>query len=315
LVELCDALDNDCDGVVDEELVFTDFVPDSDGDGYGAASGLVVTDCVPPAGYVVDTTDCDDGNATIHPAAIESCNGADDNCNGELDEGLAEYLYFVDGDGDGFGIPDTTITACDLPEGYSEVDSDCDDAIEDTHPGAYELCDDRDNDCNGLIDDDCGSRRDYVMFVTSTFIGSAESTWLETREDANAYCAGYAGDYDIDGSDFQVVYSTPEEDARDYLDYLPGVDRVFGRDGAEVGGEDIFDGTSMLLPDMMSWTITGTGLDGTFAECSGAFESGSWPICQFCDRKFTCSSSSEGPFSGGSCCWTGSRAILCMGAL
>jgi len=315
LVELCDSIDNDCDGIIDEELVFTDFVPDADGDGYGDATGAVITDCLPPAGHVVNTTDCDDGNASIYPAAIESCNGLDDNCNGELDEGLADYTYFLDEDEDGFGIPDITISACAQPPGYSEVDSDCDDIEEDTHPGAYESCDDRDNDCNGLIDDECGSRRDYVMFVTSTFIGSTESTWLDTREDANAYCAGYAADHGIDATDFQVVYSTPEEAARDHLDYLPGVDRVFDRDGTEVGGEDIFDGTSLLLPDMMSWTITGSGVDGTFAECSGSLESGAWPICQFCERKFTCSSSSEGPFTGGSCCWTGTRAILCMGAL
>ena len=315
LVELCDGIDNDCDGVTDEELVFVDFVPDADGDGYGNAAGPVVTECSPPVGYVVDTTDCDDSDGSVHPAAVEECNGTDDNCNGERDEGLAEYTYFRDEDNDGYGVPGSTTTACDLPDGYSDTSSDCDDGMADTYPGAYEFCDERDNDCNTLIDDGCGSRRDYVMFVTDTFITSSSSTWLETREDADAYCAGYADETGIEGTDFRIVYSTPDEDARDYLGYLPGVDRVFDRDGTEVGGDDIYDGGSLLLSDMRSWTITGSGIDGTFSECSGSYESGTWPICQFCDRKFTCSSASDGPFTGGSCCWTGTRAVLCMGAL
>ena len=172
LSELCDEIDNDCDGVVDEDLVFTDFVPDSDGDGFGDASGPVVTDCIPPAGHVVDTSDCDDGNSAVNPMAVETCNGLDDNCSGTIDEGLPEYTYYLDEDGDGHGLEDSTVTACIVPPGYSELFDDCDDTDDFTYPGAYEFCDGEDDDCNGLVDDDCGYSRNYVMFVTDSFLGS-----------------------------------------------------------------------------------------------------------------------------------------------
>ena len=317
--------DADCDGfATEDDCDDTDPAAttlDSDADCDGVETSLDCDDTDPTTvddmdcdGWTIDD-DCDDENPEIFPGAPEACNGTDDNCDGSIDEGLEENTYFLDADGDGYGMPESTTTACDLPEGYSEVFSDCDDSMDDTFPGAYEFCDDRDNDCNSLIDDDCGSRRDYVMFVTSTFIESSEDSWLDNREDADGYCADYAADQGIEGSDFRIVYSTPEEDARDHLDYMPGLDRVYDRDGTEVGGEDIFDGSSLLLPDMTGWTITGTGIDGAFSECSGSYESGSWPICQYCDRKFTCSGPGEGLLTGESCCWTGTRSIVCMGAL
>jgi hypothetical protein len=313
LAELCDDIDNDCDGVVDEEISFTDFVPDDDGDGYGDASGPIVTACIPPAGHVVDTSDCDDGDSSVNPGEVEACNGVDDNCDGTIDEDMPSYTYYEDGDDDGFGDESSTTTACITPPGYSTLSTDCDDDDDQTYPGAYEFCDGVDDDCNGIIDDDCGYSRNFVLFVTSTFIGSSESTWVDTREDANAYCSTYADDNGIAGSGFQVVYSTPDEDARDYLDYVPGLDQVADRYGTDLGDADIYDGSSPALPDMMSWTIQGSGTDGRFSECSGSYEAGSWPICQYCDKKFTCGSSSDPMFSASACCWTGNRAIICMG--
>lgn len=59
---------------------------DDDGDGFGGASDTVTTACAPPPGYVRSVTDCDDGDPAIHPEAMESCNGVDDNCNGLGDE-------------------------------------------------------------------------------------------------------------------------------------------------------------------------------------------------------------------------------------
>jgi len=315
LSELCDEIDNDCDGIVDEELVYTDFVPDADGDGFGDSDGPVITDCAPPSGHVIDTTDCDDGNASVNPASVESCNGLDDNCDGTIDEEMPEYTYYEDTDADGFGVPESTVTACALPPGYSESDTDCDDLDGLTYPGAYEFCDGEDDDCNGLIDDDCGYSRNYVLFVTDTFISSSESTWLESRDDADAYCASYAEDNDIDGIDFRIIYSTPDEDARDYLDYVPETDVVYDRYGTLIDDVDLYDGSSPILPDMKSWTIVGSGTDGRFMECSGSYPSGSWPICQYCDTKFACGSSTAALFNPASCCWTGNRAIACMGLM
>ncbi|MGB0639521.1 MAG: putative metal-binding motif-containing protein [Myxococcota bacterium] len=156
LSELCDEIDNDCDGEIDEESVYVDFYPDADSDGYGDASGDPINACAPPSGYVVDATDCDDGDATVSPGMIESCNGVDDDCDGELDEGLELVTFYLDEDGDGYGIEDSTVDACSTPAGYADVDTDCDDENPTTYPGAYEMCDEEDDDCNGEIDDDCG---------------------------------------------------------------------------------------------------------------------------------------------------------------
>lgn len=63
---------------------------DTDGDDFGdAASPLLNCDGSVPDGYAANDTDCDDGNAEVHPAAAESCNDLDDDCNDEVDEGFA----------------------------------------------------------------------------------------------------------------------------------------------------------------------------------------------------------------------------------
>ena len=77
--EVCDGVDNDCDGEVDEDLTETMY-PDLDGDGYGDGR-TPVESCDPDAGLVQDGTDCDDGDAAVHPGAAEQCNGYDDDCD------------------------------------------------------------------------------------------------------------------------------------------------------------------------------------------------------------------------------------------
>ncbi|MEC8193958.1 MAG: putative metal-binding motif-containing protein [Myxococcota bacterium] len=315
LVELCDSIDNDCNGLVDDEVVFTDFVPDADGDGYGDASGPITRACSPPPGMVVDDTDCDDSNAAVYPGVTETCNGLDDDCDGSIDELMPEYTFFEDVDGDGYGVAESTTVACEPPPGFAELPEDCNDADDGVHPGAYEFCDGEDDDCDGIIDDDCGFSRNYVLFVTDTFIGSASSTWLNSRDEADEKCAAYAASAGIAGSDFRIVYSTPDEDARDFLDYEPGLDVLFNRSGVEIADADLYDGSSPVLPDMKSWTIQGSGSDGRFSECSGSYPSGSWPICQFCSEKFTCGSSTDALFAPSACCWTGNRAVVCMGEM
>jgi hypothetical protein len=211
LPELCDGVDNDCDEIVDEDLVDIDFYPDVDGDGYGDATGEVVTDCIPPAAYVVDSTDCDDADATVNPGEIELCNGTDDDCDGELDEGLALLTFYLDADDDGYGVPGDTVEACDTPDGYSDYDTDCDDDVDSTYPGAYEFCDEVDNDCDEVVDDDCGS---------SVILGTYES----------ASCDDVAGEFVEEGTYIRVSFN---EDGT-WMDYSGG--------GFEIGsGEDYFE--------------------------------------------------------------------------
>ena len=86
--EICNGLDDNCNGSIDEDLIYDIWYADADGDGYGDAASAVTTCDGAPIGYVADNTDCNDGNDGINPEAAETCNGIDDNCNGFVDEGI-----------------------------------------------------------------------------------------------------------------------------------------------------------------------------------------------------------------------------------
>ena len=125
---------------------------DVDGDGYGDRD--VTTQAVQqPAGYVADSTDCDDGCAACHPGATEVCDSKDNDCDGQTDEGDIGTWWYRDADADGYGIPSRPREACQKPDGYVDNDNDCDDSDPDVHPGATEVCDGKDNDCDGQIDE------------------------------------------------------------------------------------------------------------------------------------------------------------------
>ncbi len=147
--ELCNGLDDDCDGLIDEEVADITWFLDWDHDGYGSPTSTTIS-CNPPYGYVLNNTDCYDYNPSIHPGALDYCNGYDDNCDGTIDEGPVWYL---DGDGDGFGNPEVVYLSCYRPSGYVGTGTDCDDAHGNSNPDASEILDGLDNDCDGLIDE------------------------------------------------------------------------------------------------------------------------------------------------------------------
>ncbi|MEC7983881.1 MAG: putative metal-binding motif-containing protein, partial [Myxococcota bacterium] len=148
--EICDGVDNNCDGDIDESVLLSFYV-DADGDGFGSEN-TVLEACEVIEGFVENSDDCDDTRAEIHPDADEICDGLDNNCNGDTDEGLLQ-TYYVDADNDGFGNPELEVESCEAEQGLSLLDGDCDDQNDDIHPDGIEMCDEVDNNCDGTIDE------------------------------------------------------------------------------------------------------------------------------------------------------------------
>ena len=149
-IETCDGVDNNCNGFVDENVQTTFFL-DLDGDGFGTAS-TTADACFAPTGYVDNSNDCNDNNTSISPGATEICDEIDNNCNGVIDEGL-QNVYYTDQDSDGFGDTNLPVFACSQLIGTASNNADCDDSDPDTYPTAVETCDEKDNNCNGVIDE------------------------------------------------------------------------------------------------------------------------------------------------------------------
>lgn len=149
--ELCDALDNDCDGVVDNGLAVKTWYQDYDKDGYGNKAVKKIA-CIAPAGYIADSTDCNDKSSAIHPGATELCDAIDNDCDGVVDNGLPVKTWYQDYDKDGYGNKAVKKVACIAPAGYVADSTDCNDKSSAIHPGAPELCDALDNDCDGVVD-------------------------------------------------------------------------------------------------------------------------------------------------------------------
>lgn len=150
--EICDGIDNNCNGLIDEGLPVMIYFKDEDEDGFGNPA-LALDTCLlsPPVGYVGNGADCDDTDASINPVDTENCAPIVDNCGVEI----LITRFFKDEDEDNFGAPDLFKDTCLMapPMGYVTNDLDCDDQDATIHPRATEVCDGIDNNCDGEVDE------------------------------------------------------------------------------------------------------------------------------------------------------------------
>ena len=251
--EVCDEVDNNCDGAVDEGLGSTWYL-DQDADQWGDPATTIEA-CTQPLGYVAQAGDCDDDARAVNPDATEVCNSIDDDCDTDIDDDDASVdpsvgggTWYTDADADTYGVPvlvsactqpvgtvaddgdcddgewavnprpprcatasmttvtatsmtmtgrwmhrwwrdlvhrrrcrhlrryDSPVVACAQPSGAVLDDTDCDDAARTVNPGATEVCNTVDDDCDGDIDDDDAS--------VDTSVGGG--TWY-TDGDADRY--------------------------------------------------------------------------------------------------------------------------------
>ena len=264
--EYCNGVDDDCDGTIDEDTALDASVwyADSDSDGFGAA-GVTDTECSQPSGYVADATDCDDTVATTYPGADEYCNGVDDDCDGTIDEDTAvdTSVWYADADSDGFGDAAVTDTECSQPSGYVADDTDCDDTVATTYPGADEYCNGVDDDCDGTIDED--SALDVL-----TWYRDADTDGYGDAGDSDEECdqpSGYvADDTDCDDTDAGAYPGAPETPYDGIDQDCDGADECDvdddGHDALDCAGDDCDDADEEINPGADE-----TWYDGVDGDC------------------------------------------------
>ena len=237
--EVCDELDNDCDGEVDEDGS-TIFYADVDQDGFGDPQAQQLA-CTAPLGYTSDSNDCDDLDSNISPLALEACDEIDNNCNGVIDENV-QSTFYLDLDGDGFGTSTTTIQACIAPVGYIDNNDDCNDNNTSISPAETEVCDEIDNNCNGVTDE--GLQNTYYTDQDGDGFGDTNQPQLACSQPSGTAISNTDCD-DMDGN----VYPTAVELCDEIDNNCNGVidegsQTIFYLDQDEDG---FGDSTSMIL--------------------------------------------------------------------
>lgn len=104
-----------------------------------------------------DFCDCAPFDAAAMTGGVEVCDGHDNDCDGIVDnEGTpGQTVFYIDVDGDGFGVDGSAESRCERPLNYADVGGDCDDASASVNPDAAESCDGIDNNCDGILDPSC----------------------------------------------------------------------------------------------------------------------------------------------------------------
>ncbi len=192
--------------------------PDADEDGWGDEAAPIIQ-CSQPTGYVTSPGDCDDGDMEIHPGALETCDRIDDDCDGLIDADDAgvdpsEAVWYRDRDNDGYGDESASIVTCTSGGGYVHTPGDCDDYASTVSPGASEVCDTQDNDCDGYIDD-----TDPDIIDMTTWFGDGDGDGFGDASDVRIACLEPAH-YVLSGTDCDDRDAAINTDAEEVCDTI-----------------------------------------------------------------------------------------------
>ena len=278
--EACDLIDSDCDGsLLDDE-------PDLDGDG--------LPDCADTDadgdGHTILGGDCDDADPARHPGSTEACDAVDSDCNGSIVDSFSDL--------DADGTPDCIDP--DVDGDGTPAASDCDDESAVVYPGAPELCDPTDSDCDGSLvdefddfdgdgqpdcidpdDDDDGSPdsvdcadRDPAIHLAATELcdavdsncnGSLVDAFADLDQDALPDCI----DDDDDGDGFDALDECDDQDAAIY----PGAPESCDNTDSDCDGslaDEFADADGDDLPDCVDADVDGDGFAPAEGDCDDA---------------------------------------------
>ena len=245
-VEICDGIDNNCDGQIDEGF-------DLDGDGYTTCQG-----------------DCDDNDPNNYPGNVEVCDGYDNNCDGIVDEGF-------DQDGDG----------------YTTCQGDCDDNDPNNYPGNVEVCDGYDNNCDGIVDEGFDQDGDGYTTCQGDCDDNDPNNYPGNVEVCDGYdnnCDGIVDEgFDQDGDG----YTTCQDDCddNDPNNYPGNVEVCDGYDNNCDGTVDEgFDQDGDGIADCFDNCLTTPNPDQLDSDCDGVGDS--------CDQWHGCDDSLDSDNDG-----------------